>query len=106
MKTKRMQADPHGDLTTELERELGKLVKARHKTDFYILTRYPLAVRFAHPVMLNSDSLRSSEFGVHDCLVQVSMCSSCSIVRATTAPMLWRLVRASICSARGTPSQW
>ncbi len=40
-----MQADPHGDLTTELERELGKLVKERHKTDFYILTRYPLAVR-------------------------------------------------------------
>ena len=41
------QADPHGDLTTELERELGKLVKQRHKTDFYILTRYPLAVRMA-----------------------------------------------------------
>ena len=39
------QADPHGDLTTELERELGKLVKQRHNTDFYILTRYPLAVR-------------------------------------------------------------
>ena len=43
-----MQADPHGDLTTELERELGKLVKERHKTDFYILTRYPLAVRSQH----------------------------------------------------------
>ena len=41
-----LQADPHGDLTTELERELGKLVKQRHKTDFYILTRYPLAVRY------------------------------------------------------------
>jgi len=33
------------DLTTELERQLGKLVKAKYKTDFYILTRFPLGVR-------------------------------------------------------------
>ena len=34
-----------GDLTTELERSLGKIVKEKYKTDFYILYRYPLAVR-------------------------------------------------------------
>lgn len=40
-----LQADPLGDLSTELERELGKLVKAKYNTDFYILYNYPLAVR-------------------------------------------------------------
>lgn len=39
-----MQADPMGDLSTELERELGKLVKAKYHTDFYLLHSYPLAV--------------------------------------------------------------
>ncbi len=38
------QADPLGDLSTELERELGKLVKAKYNTDFYMLYNYPLAV--------------------------------------------------------------
>lgn len=39
-----VQADPMGDLSTELERELGKLVKAKYHTDFYLLHSYPLAV--------------------------------------------------------------
>ncbi|KAK3266791.1 Aspartate--tRNA ligase 2, cytoplasmic, partial [Cymbomonas tetramitiformis] len=37
--------DPHDDLSTETERELGKLVKAKYGTDFYILTRYPIGAR-------------------------------------------------------------
>jgi len=41
----RLQPDVLGDLTTELERELGKLVKKKYNTDFYALYRYPLAVR-------------------------------------------------------------
>jgi hypothetical protein len=36
--------DPLGDLNTELERALGRLVKDKYGTDFYILHRYPLAV--------------------------------------------------------------
>ena len=40
-----MQPDVMGDMTTELERELGKIVKEKYKTDFYVLYRYPLAVR-------------------------------------------------------------
>lgn len=39
-----MQVDPLGDLNTEAERRLGALVKDKYHTDFYILTRYPLAV--------------------------------------------------------------
>ncbi len=48
-----------GDLTTELERQLGKLVREKYKTDFFILHRYPLAVSsppratpFPHPLCL------------------------------------------------------
>ena len=39
------EADPHGDLSTEHERILGKLVKEKYDTDFYILTRYPIEAR-------------------------------------------------------------
>ena len=39
-----LQPDVMGDMTTELERELGKIVKEKYKTDFYVLYRYPLAV--------------------------------------------------------------
>jgi aspartyl-tRNA synthetase len=35
----------HDDLSTEQERRLGRLVKDKFKTDFYILDKYPLAVR-------------------------------------------------------------
>jgi len=39
------EADAHGDLSTEHERVLGKLVKEKYGTDFYILTRYPIEAR-------------------------------------------------------------
>lgn len=35
----------YDDLSTELERRLGQLVKEKYHTDFYILDKYPLAVR-------------------------------------------------------------
>ena len=38
-----------GDLGTEDERVLGRLVKEKYHTDFYILYRYPLAVRHLWP---------------------------------------------------------
>ena len=33
------------DLSTPHEKFLGKLVKAKYDTDFYILDKYPLAIR-------------------------------------------------------------
>ena len=45
------EVDPFGDLNTALERQLGQLVKEQYGTEFYILHRYPLAVR---PLMLCS----------------------------------------------------
>jgi len=35
-----MQIDPLGDLSTETERSLGKLVKQKYGTDFYIVHKY------------------------------------------------------------------
>ncbi len=43
--TSPQDVDPLGDLTTELERKLGALVKEKYKTDFYMLYKYPLGVR-------------------------------------------------------------
>ncbi len=37
--------DGMGDLSTEHERILGRIVRERYRTDFYILDKYPLAVR-------------------------------------------------------------
>ncbi|MCL7035793.1 hypothetical protein MKW94_018659 [Papaver nudicaule] len=37
--------DPLGDLTTELERKLGKLVLEKYDTDFYMVQRFPAAAR-------------------------------------------------------------
>ncbi|CAO2194265.1 unnamed protein product [Urochloa humidicola] len=39
------EMDPMGDLNTEAERKLGRLVKEKYGTDLFILHRYPLAVR-------------------------------------------------------------
>jgi len=37
--------DPMGDLSTENEKKLGAIVKEMYGTDFFILDKYPLAVR-------------------------------------------------------------
>ncbi|DBA72743.1 TPA: hypothetical protein ACH3X2_010137 [Trebouxia sp. C0005] len=57
-------ADPLGDLSTELERELGKLVKAKYNTDFYMLYNYPLAVRPFYTMPSPSNSQYSNSFDV------------------------------------------
>jgi len=37
--------DPMGDLNTENEKKLGAIVKEKYGTDFFIMDKYPLAVR-------------------------------------------------------------
>lgn len=39
------EIEPMGDLNTEAEKKLGRLVREKYDTDFFILYRYPLAVR-------------------------------------------------------------
>lgn len=40
-----VEMDDEDDLTTPNEKLLGRLVKAKYDTDFYILDKFPLAVR-------------------------------------------------------------
>jgi len=40
-----VEVEPLGDLNTEQERTLGRLVKEKYKTDFYMLHRYPYDAR-------------------------------------------------------------
>ncbi|XP_002965575.2 aspartate--tRNA ligase 1, cytoplasmic [Selaginella moellendorffii] len=58
------ETDPLGDLDTETERRLGLLVKERYKTDFYILHRYPLAVRPFYTMPAVDDPKYSNSFDV------------------------------------------
>ncbi|MEW5296938.1 MAG: hypothetical protein WDW36_000183 [Sanguina aurantia] len=56
--------DPLGDLSTEVERALGKIVKAQYGTDFFILHRYPLAVRPFYTMPCPDDPLYSNSYDV------------------------------------------
>eukprot|EP00775_Hariotina_reticulata_P013281 gene13281-13412_t len=56
--------DPLGDLNTELERRLGKIVKDKYGTDFYILHRYPMAIRPFYTMPCADDPDYSNSFDV------------------------------------------
>lgn len=56
--------DPLGDLSTDVERALGKLVKAKYGTDFYILHRYPLSVRPFYTMPCPDDNTYSNSYDV------------------------------------------
>lgn len=56
--------DPLGDLNTELERSLGQLVKEKYGTDFYILHRYPLAIRPFYTMPCPDDPAYSNSFDI------------------------------------------
>ncbi|XP_043721497.1 aspartate--tRNA ligase 2, cytoplasmic-like [Telopea speciosissima] len=56
--------DPLGDLSTEAERKLGQLVCDKYGTEFYILHRYPLAVRPFYTMPCYDDPAYSNSFDV------------------------------------------
>ncbi|CAM8919729.1 unnamed protein product [Rhodiola kirilowii] len=56
--------DPLGDLNTEAERKLGQLVLERHGTEFFILHRYPLAVRPFYTMPCSDNPTYSNSFDV------------------------------------------
>ncbi|CAH1441364.1 unnamed protein product [Lactuca virosa] len=59
-----VEVDPLGDLNTESERTLGKLVLEKYGTEFYILHRYPLAVRPFYTMPCPDNALYSNSFDV------------------------------------------
>ncbi|KAH9557800.1 hypothetical protein CY35_07G104100 [Sphagnum magellanicum] len=56
--------DPMADFNTETERELGRIVKEKFKTDFYVLHRYPAAIRPFYTMPCWDDSRYSNSFDV------------------------------------------
>lgn len=40
-----VEIEDDADINTENEKRLGRLVKAKHQTDYYILDKFPLALR-------------------------------------------------------------
>ncbi|CAA2983566.1 aspartate--tRNA ligase 2, cytoplasmic-like [Olea europaea var. sylvestris] len=59
-----VEIDPLGDLNTESERKLGQLVLEKYDTEFYILHRYPLAVRPFYTMPCYDNPLYSNSFDV------------------------------------------
>ncbi|KAL0903332.1 hypothetical protein M5K25_027703 [Dendrobium thyrsiflorum] len=59
-----VEVDPFGDLNTEAERQLGRLVLEKYETEFYILHRYPLAVRPFYTMPCPDNPLYSNSFDV------------------------------------------
>ena len=47
--------DVHQDLSTEAEKALGKIVKDKFKTDFYMLHRYPIEARPFYTMLCSDD---------------------------------------------------
>ncbi|PWA74384.1 class II aminoacyl-tRNA and biotin synthetases superfamily protein [Artemisia annua] len=60
-----VEVDLLGDLNTELERTLGELVLEKYGTEFYILHRYPLAVRPFFTMPSYGEGAYSNSFDVY-----------------------------------------
>jgi len=59
-----VEVDAFGDLNTELERTLGRIVKEKYNTDFYMLHRYPLAIRPFYTMPAPDDDRYSNSFDI------------------------------------------
>ncbi|ESQ50911.1 hypothetical protein EUTSA_v10023019mg [Eutrema salsugineum] len=57
-----VEINPLGDLNTESERKLGQLVLEKYNTEFYMLHRYPTAVRPFYTMPSGDDSRYSNSF--------------------------------------------
>ncbi|OEL29396.1 Aspartate--tRNA ligase 1, cytoplasmic [Dichanthelium oligosanthes] len=59
-----VHVDPMGDLNTEAEKKLGELVRDKYDTEFYMLCRYPSAVRPFYTMPCSDDPRYSCSFDV------------------------------------------
>lgn len=57
-----VEVGPEDDLSTPAEKLLGRLVKAKFDTDFYMLDKYPLAVRPFYTMPDPNDSKKSNSY--------------------------------------------
>jgi len=94
-----VEVDPFGDLSTETERVLGRLVKEKYNTDFYILHRYPTAARpfytmpcaddprytNSYDVFIRGEEIISGAQRVHDPAMLTQRATECGIDVASIA---------------------
>ncbi|KAJ4776404.1 hypothetical protein LUZ62_060661 [Rhynchospora pubera] len=59
-----VEIEPMGDLSTEAEKKLGKLVSDKYNTDFFILTKFPLGIRPFYTMPCHDNSEYSNSFDV------------------------------------------
>lgn len=59
-----VEVEPLEDLNTELERTLGRLVKEKYGTDFYVLHRFPLGIRPFYTMPAPDDDRYSNSFDI------------------------------------------
>ncbi|KAJ1277852.1 hypothetical protein BS78_04G034800 [Paspalum vaginatum] len=59
-----VHVEPMGDLNTEAEKKLGELVRDKYGTEFYMLCRYPSAVRPFYTMPCSEDPRYSCSFDV------------------------------------------
>jgi len=59
-----VKVDPMADFNTETEKTLGKIVKEKYQTDFYVLHRYPSAIRPFYTMPCFDDKRYSNSFDV------------------------------------------
>ena len=59
-----MKMDDYQDLTSELEKKLGEIVKEKYNTDFYILDKFPAAVRPFYTMPDPENPLYSNSFDI------------------------------------------
>ncbi|PHT80909.1 Aspartate--tRNA ligase, cytoplasmic [Capsicum annuum] len=64
LKVAGVEVDPLGDLNTESERKLGQLVAEKYGTEFYILHKYPQAVRPFYTMPCHDNPSYSNSFDV------------------------------------------
>lgn len=57
-----MEASYDEDLSTPQEKELGKIVKDKYGTDFYMMDKYPLSVRPFYTMPCPEDPTRSNSY--------------------------------------------
>jgi len=64
LKEEGFEQDPLKDLTTQNEAELGKIVKKRFETDFYILYNYPRSARPFYSMLNPKDNNYTNSYDV------------------------------------------
>jgi len=59
-----VEQDKNKDLNTPAEKALGKIVKEKFKTDFYILHRYPIGARPFYTMLCKDDPTFTNSYDV------------------------------------------